>query len=148
MEVIVKKVEPGAEYEGVIYDFWVDVELKSGRIITLFDHLPFDLRGLVGQRIDCLVMVMACERNDHGIDTVNGVFVGEYPLTKGMNPLMDWLSGFAPLAPLIVGDDCEMVVSRADLGAIPKKGDLVRVNVSRYDLVAFRCALENREYNP
>ena len=44
MEIIIKKVENGAEYEDRIFDFWIEAETQSGKKLRIFDSLTFDLR--------------------------------------------------------------------------------------------------------
>jgi len=56
MELIVKKVENGAEYEGKIFDFWVEAETRSKKNLKIFDSLTFDLRGKEFTKINVLLL--------------------------------------------------------------------------------------------
>lgn len=50
-EIQIDFVENGAEYDDVIWDFWVIATLKDGLKIKLFDYQGLDLRHLEGCRI-------------------------------------------------------------------------------------------------
>ena len=56
MKLKVVKVENGAEYEGNVFDFWIDFQSPSGKIIKVFDSTPFDLRGLENSSIEVVLM--------------------------------------------------------------------------------------------
>ena len=49
------KVENGAQYEGNVFDFWIDFQTSSGKIITVFDSTPFDLRGMENKSIEVVL---------------------------------------------------------------------------------------------
>ena len=86
MEMIVKSVEIGAEYEGKIYDYWIDVILKDGSELRLFDSKPFDLRRCSGQKIQGLIYLFMLDRVDEfdkekkDIKTIKGVFLKSHLL--------------------------------------------------------------------
>lgn len=86
MEMIVKSVEIGAEYEGKIYDYWIDVILKDGSELRLFDSKPFDLRRYSGQKIQGLIYLFMLDRVDEfdkekkDIKAIKGVFLKDHLL--------------------------------------------------------------------
>jgi hypothetical protein len=56
MEILVKKVENGAEYEDRMFDFWVEVQTQNGKELRIFDSLTFDLRGMESTKINVLLL--------------------------------------------------------------------------------------------
>jgi hypothetical protein len=83
VNIIVKAVEIGAQYEGKIYDYWITGQTLSGKCIKIFDSVPFDVRKDIGKKINCLLLAgfLKAETNDDtGGNVITGNFIGDYEI--------------------------------------------------------------------
>jgi len=83
MNIHVKNVEIGAEYQSVIYDFWIVALLENGESIKIFDCVPFDIRKYLGKTIKVVLSAgflknISCTSNFER--QVYGEFLGEYKI--------------------------------------------------------------------
>ena len=56
MELLVKKVDSGAEYNGAVFDYWMIAQLKSGIQIIIFDYDCYNLKNFIEKKIECLIL--------------------------------------------------------------------------------------------
>ena len=47
MQLIIEEVEIGAEYDHVIYNFWILARMDNQKLVKIFDYNCFDLRKKV-----------------------------------------------------------------------------------------------------
>jgi hypothetical protein len=72
MRAKIKKVEPASLIDGKAYILWIYAKLTSGKIIKIFDDIPFDLTSFIGKNVNIfiesgsytLVNDRDCEKND------------------------------------------------------------------------------------
>lgn len=50
-KIKILEVIKGAEYNGVIYDYWVNCQLTNGQVITLFDYKCFELTNEINKNV-------------------------------------------------------------------------------------------------
>ncbi len=138
MEILVKKVENGAEYEGRIFDFWVEAETQNGKECRIFDSLTFDLRGKESTKIN--VLLLAGFIGEDGLANTNfqklhGQVVNQEELNrtwvKKKNDIFQksWL-----------GLKCDQGIYLLSPNEMEERGikvgQIVDLNVGRIDLVA------------
>jgi hypothetical protein len=137
MKIFVKKVETGAEYEGKIYDYWINGQTESGRCIKIFDSVPFDVRGDVGNKIDCLLLagfLKGAKDDDTEDNVIRGNFIGEYELPIQIVRIRNdargkrWLAAQTIEGVVLLSPDDLMVKSLSI-------GEMVRFRVGRFDLI-------------
>ncbi|MFX1553853.1 MAG: hypothetical protein ACFFBV_07990 [Promethearchaeota archaeon] len=90
MKVMIKKVgistfNPDTDE---IFDFWILGRLQTMREIRIFDNLPYDLRDMENQEIDCLLfMTLSGIPVDHKTEDqlktpiLKGYYLGKYKLS-------------------------------------------------------------------
>ena len=139
MEIIVKKVENGAEYEGRIFDFWVETETQNGKALRIFDSLTFDLRGKESTKIKVLLLAGFIAKEGvannkfqklHG-QVVTQVELSQTTWTKKKNDIFQksWLG--------LKSDEGMYLLSLDEVEERGiKVGQIVDLNVGRIDLVA------------
>ncbi|MEL7567912.1 MAG: hypothetical protein AAGU27_23960 [Dehalobacterium sp.] len=76
MRVLVLKVENGAEYEGNVFDFWVCLQTHSGKVLKVFDDVPFDLRNQENSSIE-VALLAGFIQNDKTGQVISGTVVSE-----------------------------------------------------------------------
>ncbi len=76
MKVKIVKIEPGAEFDGMVWDYWVDAVLPNKSIVKLFDSHAFILISFVGVLIDLSVKALFIEKNEnHDLIRVAGKII-------------------------------------------------------------------------
>jgi hypothetical protein len=55
MRIKIKKVIPDTTIEGKVWIYWIYAELNSGKIIRLFDDIPFNLENYINASIEVFV---------------------------------------------------------------------------------------------
>ena len=63
MEIKVIKVETGAEFDGVVWDYWVDAILPNNLPVKLFDYQGLNLSSFQGKIIDVNLKALFIENN-------------------------------------------------------------------------------------
>ncbi|MBA4492903.1 hypothetical protein ACFO25_08560 [Paenactinomyces guangxiensis] len=63
LKIYIESIETGAEYNDIIYDFWINAKLRE-YTIKIFDSVPFDLRNKKNEYINALVLAGFLEKND------------------------------------------------------------------------------------
>jgi hypothetical protein len=143
MNILVKDVDIGAEYENIIYDFWINALLASGKHIKIFDFKSFDVRKYIGTKIDAVILAGFLENISINTTTNSteffGEFVGEYEIPAWFTNLREdvkykkWLG--------IKTQDGIFLLSPNEIETVPVVvGENLRFNVGRFDLLGFKNA--------
>jgi len=87
MEILIKKVNVGAKYQGKIYDYFIEGQLKSNKRIQIHDSKAFDLRKYIGKEIEGLIMAISFNfietyGKKTSDDTISGYFIKDYIITS------------------------------------------------------------------
>ncbi len=61
-KVLIKKVEKGAVYNDLVYDYWVTCCLQDNSEIILFDSKPLDLSNLLNQYVEITIRALFFEQ--------------------------------------------------------------------------------------
>lgn len=62
-EIIILKIEPGAEYDGVLWDSWVHVKLNDNTDITLFNPYNIPLENSFSTLVNARLSALFIENN-------------------------------------------------------------------------------------
>ncbi|THV61521.1 hypothetical protein EZV76_04110 [Flagellimonas alvinocaridis] len=62
-KVLIKKVEKGAVYNDLVYDYWVTCCLLDNSEIVLFDPKPHDLTDLLNQWVEINIKALFFEQS-------------------------------------------------------------------------------------
>jgi hypothetical protein len=63
MKIKIIKIEHGAEFDGIVWDYWIDAVLPNNLSVKLFDFNGFDLTSFEGGFIDANVKALFVEKN-------------------------------------------------------------------------------------
>lgn len=63
-KIKILKIIKGAEYDEVVYDYWVICQLINGQIITLFDYKCFDLTNEINKNIRVKIKTLFFEEGE------------------------------------------------------------------------------------
>jgi hypothetical protein len=140
MKVFIKKVENGAEYEDKVYDFWVSVQLSSGKEIKVFDFVPFDLRNNILQHSECLLVAGFLESsgNSQKDSTIIKGFLIDYNIKS-----KDWRNVREDIINeswfgLQTEDGIYLINPEEIRSEKVKLGEILEYIVGRFDLVAIK----------
>jgi len=150
MEIIVKKVRSGAEYESKIANFWILGQLKDGSCIWIFDHRGYDLRKYLNCHVDCLVLAFLVDviQKDYKIDNkkavirkISGQFVKSTLLASEWK--LPWIykeKQFAAIRTnngvfLLDWSDLETISLREKKEIKFQEADELKLHVQRFDLI-------------
>lgn len=139
IKIIIKAVRIGAEYEGYIPYYYISGQLKSGKIISIFDDEKFDLRKFINRSLNCLISAYSVEYIDLSInpeidDSYKSIVKGKY-LEKYKIP--SYFKKYKnDISPAIQNDDGTILLDNYDLKDYRiKNGDIIALDVSRFDLL-------------
>ena len=141
MNILVKNVEKGAEYNENVYDYWVNAEMKNGENIKLFDSVPFDLSDKIMKTLECLVLVGFIDEShassNENFQIIKGKYIGEYRISK------DWLKIREDIYQEkwhgISTENGVFLVSENEIeNVINNNGDNVNLGFGRFDLVGIK----------
>lgn len=140
MKVIVKEVYEGAEEQGQILEFWIKVQFANGESIEIFNWGEFDLRKYINREVNCLILAMLRKNpliiNQKNSKILEGVYLGEYIIPEKWKKYSKGhvLVGYHGLKT----NKGKFLVEPDDLHELSiNKGDKVKFNVLRYDLLAW-----------
>lgn len=144
MKVLIKKVNPRTEYQGVISDFWVNVQLKTGKLVQLFDCEPFDLRDYENVKIECLVLAfMAKDISNNHIEELahphlEGNIIRDYEIEKKWVDIHNSLNDHRRYWSAVETLDGIFLIDPGDLKLITiKEKNRISFTVGRLDLLAW-----------
>ena len=61
MKLKINKVEIGAEFDGMIWDYWIDAVLPNGEAVKIFDYKGLNLKKFEGGYVDVNVKALFVE---------------------------------------------------------------------------------------
>ena len=137
MYLFVEEVQIGAEYEGTVYDFWVTGRLKSGRLIKVFDFIPFDLRSYKGKEIEVLIIAGFLKNKVNSENTevvISGEFTGEYCIPTRQIKVREDISQKKWFS-LKTNDGVFLLNPSEFENNTPEFGETISFCVGRFDLV-------------
>lgn len=152
MEIIIKKVRLGAEYEGKIANFWILGQLKDSSCIWIFDHKAYDLRKHINSSVECLILAFLVNINQKDYKTnnnksvtniISGNFIKSALITSDWK--LPWNYKEKHFAAIKTNNGV-FLLDWADLKTIPirdnieikfKELDELKLYVERFDLVAW-----------
>lgn len=93
MKVIIKEIKKSGydPQEDKIYSFLILGELENGRVVSIRDERPYDLRNYLGKTLDCLIWISFMskinsikENDDINIKSpiMRGKYLGEYNISN------------------------------------------------------------------
>ena len=145
---MIKKVRIGAQYEGKVYDFWIDAELLSGTQIKIFDNEPFDLRNYENQKVECLILAFLVEfitgKTDNNDSAKNVSASVDKPFTKRIKGNFNgnyvipekWKSYSNKISPAIQNSDGVFLLEDSEVkGKNLKENETITLYVDRFDLL-------------
>lgn len=136
MKLLIEEVQIGAEYEGMVYDFWITGRLKNGRLLKVFDFIPFDLRSYQGKEVEVMIIAgfLRSEVDFENTETViTGEVIDEYclPLLNKVRSDMSQKKWFA-----LKTKEGMFLLNPSEFENKPLSiGTKVSFNVGRFDLV-------------
>lgn len=152
MEIIVKKVRSGAEYEDKIANFWILGQLKDSSRIWIFDQKAYDLRKHLNSSVECLILAFLVNiiQKDYKTDSkesitniISGNFIKSALITSEWK--LPWNYKEKPFAGINTNNG-EFLLDWADLKTIPIRDNIeikfqeldeLKLYVERFDLVAW-----------
>jgi hypothetical protein len=127
MRGLIESVEIGTYYEGRIYDFWINILLKSGRKIKIFDYELHDLRKYVGKEIQLIVSAFMIGDINQRLDNAKMYFLGK--CTQREVPFPNFQFIYFETA------DCKFLVDPDEFSEQQfKKEEVYSFTVGRFDL--------------
>ncbi|TFE19274.1 hypothetical protein [Cohnella luojiensis] len=132
MRLYVERVEVGAVYEGIIYDFWVYARTEDGKRIKIFDDNKFNLTNKIASYLDALLFIFDTP-NIHTEESITGVYVGEICVRDWAHISIDIQNKYHAISTnsgtfLFDFEENERNISI---------GETITLDVMRYDLVAY-----------
>lgn len=65
-EITILKIEPGAEYDGIIWDSWIHVKLNDNSYLTLFNPDNIPLENSLGTLVKARLSALFIKNNQSG----------------------------------------------------------------------------------
>lgn len=65
-EITILKIEPGAEYDGILWDSWIHVKLNDNTDLTLFNPDNIPLENSLGNLVNARLSALFIEKNQSG----------------------------------------------------------------------------------
>lgn len=65
-EITVLKIEPGAEYDGILWDSWIHVKLNDNTDLTLFNPDNIPLENSLGNLVNAKLSALFIENKQSG----------------------------------------------------------------------------------
>ncbi len=139
MELFIKSVGIGAEYEGYIPYYYIAGRLNSGKIISIFDDKKFDLQKYINNNINCLIGAFSPEFIDLKVNPeiddshptiLKGQYLEKYKISSYFKEFENDISC------AIQNKDGIILLDEYDLKDYKiKDREIIALDVSRYDLL-------------
>lgn len=138
MKVKVLKIENGAEYEGNVFDCWIEMQTNTGKILKVFDSTPFDLRGLENKEIDVVLLAGFIQNQGNNTQELLGE-VFESPLVENIEWTKQKSSLFQNKWNSIKTDYGNILIDSDDMLSIKiNEGDKCSLHCGRIDILAYK----------
>lgn len=132
MRLYVERVEVGAMYEGIIYDYSIYARTEDGKRIEILDDNCFNLTNKIATYVDALLFIFDTP-NIHTEETITGVYVGEICVKDWAHISIDIQNKYHAIS-------TESGTFLFDFEENERKisiGEVITLDIMRYDLVAY-----------